>query len=215
MKLNNEGKNWLLLLCLVFVIVITAVFGIVPYVKLIDNVEEEQKKAEKEIARLKSAIEKEEDIYSEMAEAEEQINQIVSEYGSRHNVVSEIALIIDMEDKLEITIPTVSFGAAELIGTLKNLNIDKGSNAYMYRYPVSIAYRTTYEGIKNFSDYMKESAHKKNIESISMSYDSSTGVLSGAMVINLYSLDFGSGEYVESEFEDMPIGVENIFGTYK
>lgn len=86
-----------------------------------------------------------------------------------------------------------------------------------YRMPVTISFRTTYEGLKKSVDFLLGYPGKIELTMASIAYDTSTGELSGSMSFSFYSLLSENGEtdriYTAPVIEGVTTGVANIFGT--
>jgi len=78
---------------------------------------------------------------------------------------------------------------------------------------VSMNFSTTYNNFKKLVEYIKNYPDKTVIDSASVSYDSSTGNLTGSLVIKRFSLTGTGKVYVEPYIDDINIGTDNIFGT--
>lgn len=83
-----------------------------------------------------------------------------------------------------------------------------------YQVTIGISYTTTYQGFKDCIDYINSYERVRAIESISASFDSATGNLTGSMELVLY-LAYGTGETYEAPeiYPDFRLGNDNIFGT--
>jgi hypothetical protein len=80
---------------------------------------------------------------------------------------------------------------------------------------ISMNFITTYDGFKELVDYINNYPDKTVIDSAAVSYDSTTGNLTGSLVIKRYALT-GTGKVYEPPYiNDISIGTDNIFGTGK
>ncbi len=78
---------------------------------------------------------------------------------------------------------------------------------------ITMNFTTNYEGFQRLVDYINNYPDKTVIDSVSVSADSTTGLLSGSLVIKRYALN-GTGKLYEAPvIEDISIGTDNIFGT--
>lgn len=82
-----------------------------------------------------------------------------------------------------------------------------------YRVTVDISYSTTYQGIKNVIDMVNKHKDKVRIQSLSASFDTTSGVLSGSMTLNFYAIGGNGKPYKAPSIKGIPIGTDNIFGT--
>ena len=90
----------------------------------------------------------------------------------------------------------------------------QGTQRYLYAVNLSLDYSVSYEGFKKIIDFIQADTDKRNIESISLSYDTETGNLLGTMVINLFELQGNDKVYEEPYIPSMPLGNTNPFGTF-
>lgn len=83
----------------------------------------------------------------------------------------------------------------------------------LYRNQDTIQFVTDYNGLKDAVKYLNSQVGRMTVNSISTSFDSSTGKLSGSMVINLYSMSNTGATYKEPDAGKVKLGTKNIFGT--
>lgn len=73
-----------------------------------------------------------------------------------------------------------------------------------------ISYTGSYEGLKDFIDYIMNYKYRMNISSFSISYNSTDDVYSGSIALNAYCIT-GGGREGEKVDVNVPEGVSNIF----
>jgi len=84
---------------------------------------------------------------------------------------------------------------------------------HLYRAGATLVFTGQYESIKDFIKDVYESEEKKNLSSLTLSYDAKTGGLNAQARLNLYSLA-GKGQiYEEPETGNVPHGTVSIFGN--
>lgn len=64
-------------------------------------------------------------------------------------------------------------------------------------------------------DWIRESTEKLSVGSVNLQFDSSTGKLTGSIVVNFYCMLGNGVPYKEPDMTGMTYGVENIFGEFK
>lgn len=89
----------------------------------------------------------------------------------------------------------------------------QSSVKYLYVMTVNLDYSVTYDGFKSIIDFIQTNADKRNVENISLSYDSESGNLLGTMVVNLFELSGTDKQYQAPYIPSMPQGNTNPFGT--
>lgn len=85
------------------------------------------------------------------------------------------------------------------------------SQLHLYKAPVSYTYNATYDGVKAMVAYVFAQNDKKSIESVNISFDESTGNLTGSMNMNMFYMNGTDKEYVPYTIPTVPTGVENVF----
>ncbi|WMJ88591.1 hypothetical protein [Anaerocolumna sp. MB42-C2] len=96
------------------------------------------------------------------------------------------------------------------IGATKTIDMQKIKG---YRSTLTITFKVSYDGLKRCIDYINNYPEKRNIDEITLAYDSETGNLTGSMKINMYNLIGTGREYTEPILGGTGIGLDNIFGT--
>ncbi len=190
-------------------------YGYATAVKERKQVETECAAIEQEIAELDTLIAEMETLREEKKATEERVNFVLDHYAVQVSPETSIRLIRGMEDATGTTVRSLAFGAEtpffssdlqlkEEAGTLKG-----------YRSQLAISYETSYGNFKRLMDYMADYPERMNVDAVTASFDSTTGYLSGSMTINLYRLEGTGREYVAPIEPEVPLGVENIFGTVR
>lgn len=124
-----------------------------------------------------------------------------------------------------VFVHTMSFGAPTLLyQTNQNIQVKDIHGQVMKDgtlYPTYYLYRKqsvygldcTYKGLKNLLEKVYSDSDKKNIENISLSFNKSTGQLSGNVIVNFYYVAGLDKQYVLPAITPVRQGVDNIFGT--
>ena len=86
----------------------------------------------------------------------------------------------------------------------------------LYSTPVTCAFEVSYVGVKQLFTALLSSPLKKNVESVDLSYDESTGELLGTMVIDFYTLKYTDNTVDGHEpMPDVSRGTANIFHSIR
>lgn len=178
-------------------------------------IEEECAALEQEIAELDTLIAEMEVLREEKKETEKQVNYVLDHYAVHISPETSIRLIRGMEDATGTTIRSLAFGA-ETPFFSSDLQLEEGAETLQgYRSQLAISYATSYGNFKRLMDYMADYPERMNVDTVTASFDSTTGYLSGSMTINLYRLEGTGREYAAPIEPEVPLGVENIFGTVR
>lgn len=91
------------------------------------------------------------------------------------------------------------------------------SNEYMkgVKSTVSLSFQGTYKAVKASMKYIKEYPLRITMDSISMAYDTTTGLVNGSMTISLYAIEGNGVLYTPPVIDGISIGKKVIFDTVK
>jgi hypothetical protein len=78
---------------------------------------------------------------------------------------------------------------------------------------ITMNFGATYKEFKKLVDYIANYPDKTVIDSVSVSYDNTTGNLTGSLVLKRFALTGTGKVYQIPMIEDINIGTDNIFGT--
>lgn len=87
-------------------------------------------------------------------------------------------------------------------------------NLAAYETTVTVPFSGEYDEIKSMVDYITQHEDHMSIGPMSASFDTSTGLVSGSIIINMYALSGNGKPYEEPQVEGIGTGVTNIFGSY-
>ncbi|MDY3274993.1 MAG: hypothetical protein SOX33_04255 [Agathobacter sp.] len=83
----------------------------------------------------------------------------------------------------------------------------------LYETPMDIVYETTYDGAKELIQNIVSSGDKKSITGLVLTFDSSTGILSGTTTYANWFISGQDKTYDGANIPNVPTGTDNIFGT--
>ncbi len=79
---------------------------------------------------------------------------------------------------------------------------------------VTISYLVSYDGLKRAIKNISAQDNRMSIDNLTVSYDESTGLLSGMTSVDMYCIPGQPDkEYVQPSFSSVLLGTENIFGS--
>ncbi len=101
-------------------------------------------------------------------------------------------------------------------GTSSSTPIVSSEKYSLYATPVTCAFEVSYVGVKQLFTAILSSPLKKNIESVDLSYDETTGNLLGTMIIDFYTLKYNDNTVNGHEIiPDVSKGTSNVFHTIR
>lgn len=93
------------------------------------------------------------------------------------------------------------------------IDIDTATTMIGTESTITMNFTTSYDGFKKLVDYINHYPDKTEIDSVSVSKDSTTGLLSGSLVLKRYALTGTGKVYVAPVIDNISIGTDNIFGS--
>lgn len=213
MKLSQKHVQYILLLLIVVIGVCAYQFGYVKYIEKANAVKEENKTIEARINTLNEKESHREEWTGAIEQSEKDTDQILQKYGPGNTPEKSIMFIRSLEDAAGMTIPSVSFNSDNVIYASQDVDENGQPKIEMDGTFLAISYTdTSYDGLKQCMDHINNFTERMNVSTFSVTRDQQTGLLSGNMVINLYSVKDDKHVYVAPSVGGVDIGTDNIFG---
>lgn len=149
------------------------------------------------------------DYYKKQIEVcKEKSAEIETRFPSEVKPENEIMYAVELEDELEVEFSTLNYGTPLEI-------ITEGQKADRFAYCTSLSanYRATYRGLKDVILYTADQADRMVVDTVTASYDGTTGNLVGSITINMYTVAGTERVYEKPYVPAMNVGIDNIFGT--
>ena len=175
-------------------------------------------------------IEENKDFYvSETAKYNDQVNAYLAMFPV--DVKEEDAILLGkrMEDKLGISAAGMDFSDMQLVASMDGsasyssqddqsesgrTDIDVSSeDVSLYRMQNTITFNCTYDELKNIVDFLASEKTRMTIDSVNVTFSSSTGELGGTIVVDMYAMTGTGQEYTEPNTSPVKSGNKNLFGT--
>ena len=83
----------------------------------------------------------------------------------------------------------------------------------LYRMQNTITFNCTYDELKNIVDFLASEKTRMTIDSVNVTFSSSTGELGGTIVVDMYAMTGTGQEYTEPNTSPVKSGNKNLFGT--
>ena len=83
----------------------------------------------------------------------------------------------------------------------------------LYRTQVTLQFNGTYAGLKKAVLYVADQSGRLTLDNVNASYDTSTGNLTGTIIVNIFSMSGTERTYTEPDAGSVAYGTDNIFGT--
>lgn len=117
------------------------------------------------------------------------------------------------EGNLQFAVESVGLGEPETFYTLGSAANDGEGSASGYQCMTAafpIKYQGSYEGLKDFIDYIMGYKYRMNLSTINITYDSQSDIYSGTVNLNAYCVAGGDREADKVDV-NVPEGVDNLF----
>lgn len=208
MKISKSEQKFLLYVLGVAILVIVYVAVFLKVQDKNASLERERNELQSKVNQLEAWDANKETYQKQTATMEKELATLYA--GFPADVKEETAIMYARE--LE-TLAGLQVSSVSILG--QNLLYTSGSGErqkFLYGTNLTLDYTGIYGGIKTAVEHIQSDAKKKNVESISLSYDSSTSNLLGTMTVNCYSIAGTDEVYTKPVIPTMPIGTDNIFG---
>ena len=83
----------------------------------------------------------------------------------------------------------------------------------LYRTQDTLEFNGTYANLKDVVAYLAEQTGRLTVDNMNASYDTSTGYLTGSIVVNMLSMTGTGNTYTEPDAGQVAYGTSNLFGT--
>lgn len=213
--MSKNNAKILLFLLAVIMVGATYMYVFKPNQDETAKLESEAKTLETKYNDLKSKEADREMYETQTVEFYEGFDDIVAEFPAALNQEVTIMFIKGCEDvhEGEFEIASTGLGAPSQFYTLAGStdaegNVTGGYACEQAIFPIS--YSGSYDGVKDFVDYIMNYKYRMNISDINIAYDESNDIYSGSLTLYAYSVA-GEGREPESVNLDVETGVDNIF----
>ena len=213
MKLSQKHIQYILLLLIVVIGVCAYQFGYVKYIEKANAVKEENKQVEARINELNDKEAHREEWTKAIEQSENDIKKTLAKYGPGNTPEKSIMFVRSLEEAAGMQITTIGFNPNTTIFASDDVDENGNPKVEMNSTTVSLAYNTTYEGLKECMNYITSYRERMNVASFTSNFNQENGQLSGNMIINMYGVKDADHKYVDPVIGGVEIGTDNIFGT--
>lgn len=216
MKSNNKKYISIAVSVLIMVVVLVMLYrSYTNEVEAAKLAREQNAGIQSEIEELQALTAELETLQEEKEAVEEKVDFVLNHYGLVISPENSIRIIRGLEEATGTKVRSLSFGNESVFYTSTLQLVEEGAPLTGYRSQLNISYETSYGNFKRLMDYIADYPERMNVESVTASFNGASGYLSGNMTLNLYRLDGTGREYVAPVEPQVPMGVENIFGTLR
>lgn len=208
MNISNRDKGILLGL-------LGFVLAVLSYVLVFNPMTLKNETLKTELATLKTREAELLELESNLAYYKEQIvlynnhnQEMVAKFPAEVKPESEIMYAVELEDQLDVEFSSLNYGTPVEIAVSET-----ETSVAAYCTPLSATYNATYQGLKDVILHTAEKTDRMVVDTVTASYDGTTGNLVGSLTINMYTVAGTERMYKEPYVPAMFMGTDNIFGT--
>lgn len=215
MKASKKEIGLLLGVFGVLIAVMAYALVFAPYRGEIVAMESELASLQEEEKELKTLVAGLEYYETEVDRLTEENDEILDQFPADIQPEDEIMYIVELEEAVDIEIPSISYGTSVVSDTEDAVEGEETESEDMavHQLAMNVSYTSSYQGLKDAITYTNEHLNRMVIDTLSVSYDASTGKVFGNMTFNLYYLTGTDKEYTGPDVDEGDLGVNNIFGT--
>lgn len=231
-KLPQKQVKLILVLVTLLIVVFSYFFGFQKFNKKADLLQKENRTLTSERNELLEKNRNKAALTEEMTIMRERYKSLIDEFPSDITQDKSIMFIYNLTKYAKIEVKVIGLGEKELFysplgysntpleATTEIADTTQISNGNIedilgYKTRVNISYSSTYEGLKKCIRYINDDKDRMNVSSFNAAFDQTSGILSGTMIIDFYALRGTGKELEEVLIDTVPIGTENIFGTFE
>lgn len=240
LKLSERDKKLLFFLLILILVAVSYFFIYQKNLKLAEKISNDNITLKARVDELSGMMDQAENKKMEIKSFENQIAEIKDKFPAALYMEDIIIFMSQLEKAANIRVSTITVKSNELFYPSATENAANAQNTVAegkdpaidnktgtaviktpenaqkltgYKTTITIAYKTTYAGLKKVSNFVQNNSNRMAIGDLTAAYDNSTGNLMGNITINIYTLT-GTDKIYEPPFMKFDNnGRNNIFGT--
>lgn len=219
-RLTDSEIRLLLVFLAVLMLAAAYFFSFQRNVERAEEIEAQNEEDKAFAEMLESMVARRPQIEAQTEEYRQTIRDIIAKYPSYVPTEKAIEIIQQIENRTGVHMRSIGFSMAGLVISLDGYSwvedeggqvTSTGASSVGYRDTLSMSYEAGYDDFKDMVDYIGRLTDRTTVPSITASYDSSTGNVSGAVTINMYYLTETGKEYEKPDITGIRKGLSNIF----
>ena len=217
LKVSERDKKLLIVVMAVLIMALAYFFGYSNLSAQVDELSTKKTSLETTKRDLKEKNNNKHKYINDTDKLSKACTVLIDKYDSTTSQPNAIEFFNKTEDVTGVWVKSLSLSPATVLykfGQIASSNVN-GTSSYTsnlvgYKSSINISYEGDYSQWKNFVKYINTYASKSTIDSLTATYNDSTGVVSGTASISLYAIQGGDRKATEPKF-DVKTGTDNIF----
>lgn len=210
--ITNKEKKTLFYAAGVLSVALVYFMNAVPSAEERDALKVDNEELEAELVQLRGYAEQRDYYENETKTMQAEIDKVLSEFPAGITEETTIMYADMLETETDMHIPNISIGNSNILYTLQGGEGD-ANTVSLYGTPVVYTFTVSYDDMKEAVGIIQRDEDKRNVETITLSYESGSGMLVGNMTVNMYAVSREGVQYQAPEVPFMSLGTNNIFGT--
>ncbi|MEG1633687.1 MAG: hypothetical protein RR314_06490 [Oscillospiraceae bacterium] len=214
---KRDAKLLLILLGIILLLVAyLAIYN--PYIAKTEAVDAEIAALAPELSELQGHYANLDAYKSGIDTAAELMDSELRNYPSAIRDEDLIMYATTLQDKTGLRLTGVAFTGAEAILQFQEVSVaENGAVALRdvtaWRSGATATMTLGYQELKDMIDYISKTRTRTSLESVTVTFDSETGELTGDLTFNKYFISGAGDVYSPTEVPSVPLGKDNLFGT--
>lgn len=234
MKLKKSDVNILIMLLGILIPVAIYFFVYTSFTEKTAAMNADNETLQTEVDYLQDLADHKQQYIDDTAAMQIQIDEIKSRFPAEYKPEDDIMYIIGVENDYGAEIPTIAMGTSSMIEVAAVAEetaeapaegaeatddaagdtVDTTTPAIsLYQTPISVSMQSSYRSLKDIVTYINTDTDRKSIDSLSVVFDTETGLLASTMAFNAYSLTGTEKEYAAPQVSGVFYGTSDIFNT--
>jgi hypothetical protein len=218
MKISGRDRKLILILVGILIFVLNYVFVYSRFNDMADTAAADNTALKPQLATLQGYYQNLSQYQSKITADQQIIQTQMALYPNDVRSEDGIMYTADIEQNLGVKIDSVSFAEPETVMQIRG--ITSGANGTYTQVPMTAFRRAitfncsmSYEQLKKVVHYIYATQNYTKLNTVTVSYDSGTGNLSGNFIVDKYYITGGDTVYHQTQVPSMNLGTDNPFGT--
>lgn len=237
-KINAAEKRLLIILLGILIFVACYFFGFQKLWEEADSIEIANSNLSSKLSELQSKVNRQEEYEENTAKLQESLRLFFIDYPVYMQVEDGVMDVVGFESDTDTFVSALTYGESTTVEvgepTVVTVPVETeegedgldetavetqivhtgaASRYTLYETPVDIVFETTYAGAKRLILNIVGDSDKKSVTRLLLTFDTSTGILSGTATYANWFISGQDKEYKGADIPNVPTGVSNIFGT--
>ena len=221
MTISNRDKQLLVVFAGILLVALTYFFLFTKMQEKTELLKASNLVLQDEVTKLNSLAMQKQGFLAKAEEYTQENSRIQASFDNGYTLEDDIMYVAELENDQtnEIGISFLNLStpqevAAVITTTQGEMQMAPVLNqTALFKVTSDFGYEISYQGFKNMVRYLYSNGGRKNIEKLSLMFNTETGQLAGAMTLNRYFMTGTDSTYSPLPIPTMPIGVDNIFRT--